>query len=465
MHETNSVGGNPTGDLISGTGGRPPEPLTDLGSLLVLERLTVTPERVVANELRTPPGEASSDLDNLLQASYMEVATKKLVPIGSGGLGFGFDLDMDTMKVLDKDCLVSEEGAFPTIRMIGYNALLNRMHALWKPRRDLQLVDMTNNYYLLRFEDEPDYADVLVDGPWTIYGSYLTVQPWSHSFSTLECYPSKVVVWVWLPGLPYRLAIFVDLNKPLKSCIGIDNFVQNLEYGGLYQICFGYGMYGRAKENCKVNDMGGGGFLLDAGYEPGSPNGRRKGDSKGKSKAKLACGKDLDLLRGKHAMVVNNAAYLASYPDRKSKKVGSKVERTNKTTLVLMDECVSVKIVEHVVGNGTEGHKAISIVEPGFEGSNCPIVRVLGIITPPQNMGGRYTRRAFKSVNPRITVSYLRRPRRMANHLSQVVASSLDALHPLQGARDTYDVNSSDDSYPEDGVDHMDDALVQDSFA
>ncbi|KAK8672180.1 hypothetical protein V6N13_110553 [Hibiscus sabdariffa] len=307
MHETNSVGGNPTVDLISDTGGRPSEPLTDLGSLLVLERLTATPgvedqpslkkskntegilgkqnddtvvsdmERVVADELRTPSGEVSSDLDNLLQASYMEVATKKSVPIGSGGLGFGFDLDMDTMKVLDKDCLVSEEGAFPTIR--------------------------------------------------------------------------------------------------------------------------------------------------------------RKGDSKGKSKAKLACGKDLDPLHGKHAMVVNNAAYLASYPYRKPKKVGSKVERTNKTTLVPMDECVSVKIVEHVIGNGIEGHKGISIVEHGFEGSNCPIE---ALTTWSQ---------------------------RMANYLSQVVASSLDALHPLQGAQDTYDVNSSDDSDPKDGVDHMDDASVQDSFA
>ncbi|KAL4378340.1 hypothetical protein GQ457_02G020010 [Hibiscus cannabinus] len=131
-----------------------------------------------------------------------------------------------------------------------------------------------------------DYAMVLTDGSWTIFGSYLTVQPWSRSFSTSEKHLSHVIVWVRLPGLPYcyyckalfqriaqvigdvvkidyntqagergkfaRLAILVDLNKPLRPCIEIDNFVQRLEYEGLQHICFAYGVYGHSREECGV---------------------------------------------------------------------------------------------------------------------------------------------------------------------------------------------------------------------
>lgn len=86
---------------------------------------------------------------------------------------------------------------------------------------------------------------------------------------------SHIVVWVRLPGLPYRyynkdlfraiagvigqavkidyntivgrrgkfvtLAVVVDLRKPLISCIGIDNFLQRLGYGELLFIFYEYG--------------------------------------------------------------------------------------------------------------------------------------------------------------------------------------------------------------------------------
>ncbi|KAL4366987.1 hypothetical protein GQ457_05G012790 [Hibiscus cannabinus] len=140
----------------------------------------------------------------------------------------GLELDPHKVVVLDEDCVVDREGKFPTIkfskrvhdqidstmrnviivrllgRNIGYQSLLNRIHALWKPSGDLQLIDLENNYFLVRVEDPRDYERILTEGPWTIYGSYLTVQPWSRSFSTSEKHPSRVVVWVRLPGLPYR---------------------------------------------------------------------------------------------------------------------------------------------------------------------------------------------------------------------------------------------------------------------
>ncbi|KAL4273588.1 hypothetical protein GQ457_13G013000 [Hibiscus cannabinus] len=169
-------------------------------------------------------------------------------------------------------------------RAIGYRALRNRIMALWSPSGEINLIDLDNGYYLVRFAMEEDFNKVLKGGPWVIYGSYLTVQPWHQFFNTEEVHPSHIMVWVRLPKLPYRyyskslfqyiaatigevvrvdynteegkrgrfarLAIVVDLSKPLVSGIMIDSRRQDIEYEGLPSICFKCGKYGHAKESC-----------------------------------------------------------------------------------------------------------------------------------------------------------------------------------------------------------------------
>ncbi|KAL4320218.1 hypothetical protein GQ457_18G015180 [Hibiscus cannabinus] len=171
-------------------------------------------------------------------------------------------------------------------RAIGYRALWNRIVALWRPNGEINLIDLDNGYYLVRFAVEDDFHKVFAGGPWVIYGSYLTVQPWNRFFNTDEVHPSHIMVWVRLPKLPYRyytkslfkyiaatigkvvrvdcntsegkrgrfarLAIIVDLSKPLVSGIMIDGRRQDIEYEGLPSICFKCGKYGHAKELCGV---------------------------------------------------------------------------------------------------------------------------------------------------------------------------------------------------------------------
>ncbi|KAL4386393.1 hypothetical protein GQ457_09G029360 [Hibiscus cannabinus] len=216
---------------------------------------------------------------------------------------------LDNVVVHDEDCIVERNGSFPIVRFservhdqidqcmrnvlvlrllgrnISFKTLLSRIQMLWKPVGEFRLIDIDNNYFLVQFASEHDYMKVLMGGPWTVYGNYLTIQPWSRKFSTSEKHPSQVLVWVRLPGLPYkyytkalfrriaeaignvvkvdyntlegdrgrfaRLALLVDLNKPLLSCVGIDGFVQKVEYENLSQICFTCGKYGHAQELCE----------------------------------------------------------------------------------------------------------------------------------------------------------------------------------------------------------------------
>ncbi|KAE8685597.1 hypothetical protein F3Y22_tig00111095pilonHSYRG00194 [Hibiscus syriacus] len=169
-------------------------------------------------------------------------------------------------------------------KTIGYRALWNKIKALWQPQGNFHLIDLDNNYYLVKLDCTDDYNKVFIEGTWVVFGSYLTAQPWSRSFLTSDGYPSQAVVWIRLPGLPHRyytrslfnviaaeigqvvkvdyntnarekgkyerLVVVVDLNKPLLPCIGTDGFVQQIEYEGLQQICFKCGVYGHFQDLC-----------------------------------------------------------------------------------------------------------------------------------------------------------------------------------------------------------------------
>ncbi|KAL4312070.1 hypothetical protein GQ457_01G013210 [Hibiscus cannabinus] len=158
---------------------------------------------------------------------------------------------------------------------------------MWNLIGTLSLIDLDNEYYLVRFALEEDFHKVVKEGPRMIYGSYLTVQPWSRHFSTNEAYPSQIMVWVRLPKLAYRyytkslflhivaaienvvkidynttegkrgrfarLAIMVDLNKPLVSGIVIDGHRQDIEYEGLPAICYKCGRFGHSQDDCGGN--------------------------------------------------------------------------------------------------------------------------------------------------------------------------------------------------------------------
>ncbi|KAK3010773.1 hypothetical protein RJ639_011993 [Escallonia herrerae] len=82
-------------------------------------------------------------------------------------------------------------------RTVGFRLLYQRMKSLWKLQGDFEAVDLGNDFYVVRFQTREDYAHVLLDGP-----------------------------WVWLNG-----------------------HLQNVEYEGLYAVCFHCGKYGHKLES------------------------------------------------------------------------------------------------------------------------------------------------------------------------------------------------------------------------
>lgn len=147
-----------------------------------------------------------------------------------------------------------------------------------------QLMDIENGYFLMKFKNSEDYETVLTQGPWIIYGQYLTVQPQTTEFNLAQPYPNVVMTLIKSPGLPghlykkrilweisgmvgkiakldfntdskargkyARMAVYVNLGKPLLSQVLINGNIQRIEYESLPVVCFSCGRYGHFKETC-----------------------------------------------------------------------------------------------------------------------------------------------------------------------------------------------------------------------
>ncbi|KAK9043582.1 hypothetical protein V6N11_071918 [Hibiscus sabdariffa] len=128
--------------------------------------------------------------------------------------------------------------------------------------------------------------DVQTDGPWTIFGHYITVEPWSVDFNPQQDHPSHIMAWVRLPGLPItwykqslieaigariekvvkldyqtdygrrgrfaRMAVKINLQQPLVSKISINGQIQCVEYESLPIVCFKCGTYGHVTDLCPL---------------------------------------------------------------------------------------------------------------------------------------------------------------------------------------------------------------------
>ncbi|KAI9093683.1 hypothetical protein K1719_027132 [Acacia pycnantha] len=192
-------------------------------------------------------------------------------------------------------------------RRIGYRYLHSKLQSLWKPSGQLKLTDLHDDCFLVRFNDDMDYQNALLNGPWVIFGHYLHVQPWSPSFRPQEHVIDQIVGWIRLPKLPVRyyhkniirsigsvfgdvirvdyntdsgdrgkfarLAVNIDLTKPLTSRIQVDGELILVEYEGLPSICFNCGRYGHLKEACPMNLASTGGVQPENSSAPAQKEG------------------------------------------------------------------------------------------------------------------------------------------------------------------------------------------------
>ncbi|KAK8519553.1 hypothetical protein V6N12_025588 [Hibiscus sabdariffa] len=183
-----------------------------------------------------------------------------------------------------------------------------------------------------------------------------------------------------------RLTVMVDSNKPLKSCIGIDHFIQKLEYEGLNQLCFKCGIYGHSQEFCSPTDK----TKEDPPRDPVEPanidsdnaklygpwmvanSQRRMGrgrlvTNRTDATGMMNSGSRFDVLQedDMDKEVVKNAAYKSSYLDKRSKDGQSSGVRNNPIKVVSLDTSSNLGSERLSDMNGDGKHTALRISDHG----------------------------------------------------------------------------------------------------
>ncbi|KAF7839850.1 uncharacterized protein G2W53_008332 [Senna tora] len=170
-------------------------------------------------------------------------------------------------------------------KTVGFKFLLKKVNQLWGRTREIELVDLGNDYFLAKFDTFADQDFALIGGPWIILDHYLIIRPWTSLFSPNEQI-QKLAAWVHLPDLPIelydinflstlgnhigkviridvkttqqlrgkyaRLCVELDLEEPLLSQYCVHGMPRKIEYEGLHFICFECGIYGHDIEHCRI---------------------------------------------------------------------------------------------------------------------------------------------------------------------------------------------------------------------
>nr|XP_025611834.1 uncharacterized protein LOC112705203 [Arachis hypogaea] len=174
------------------------------------------------------------------------------------------------------------------VKLMGHRislpALTRRLEAMWSRQGSIEVIDLGNDFFIVKFFSKEDLDFALTGGPWKIMDHYLSIRFWKPDFNLEKAEIDKIVAWVRLPGLAIeyyeeqmlrrieniigrtlrvdthmtekcrgkfvRLCVELDLTEPLVAQYAINGVRYLVEYEGIHNICFACGMVGHEKQRC-----------------------------------------------------------------------------------------------------------------------------------------------------------------------------------------------------------------------
>lgn len=67
-------------------------------------------------------------------------------------------------------------------KRILHQILKQKIQELWKIKENFPLIDLGNDYYIVKLQNEGSMNYILQDGPWFIFGFFLSIQHWQPNF-------------------------------------------------------------------------------------------------------------------------------------------------------------------------------------------------------------------------------------------------------------------------------------------
>ncbi|CAL1353575.1 unnamed protein product [Linum trigynum] len=169
---------------------------------------------------------------------------------------------------------------------ISFLTFSNKIRNLWRPTGGMEIMALGQECFLIKLSNDADYFRALTEGPWVIFDHYLVFFQWTPEFRLTDALPRSMVVWIQFPAFPVhfyhkeilftlgnmvgraikldfhtqhqqrakfaRMAVELDLSKPLVTRIRLDGKWQYIEYENLPTCCFECGKIGHTSVSCST---------------------------------------------------------------------------------------------------------------------------------------------------------------------------------------------------------------------
>ncbi|XP_009772651.1 uncharacterized protein [Nicotiana sylvestris] len=110
-------------------------------------------------------------------------------------------------------------------KRILHQYLKKKLLEHWKPIEQSPLIDLGNDFYIVKFFEEVNLSKALHQGPWFINGHYLSVKKWVPNFVASKEKLQISAVWLRLPQLPtefYDSTILARIGNKIGKLLKID---------------------------------------------------------------------------------------------------------------------------------------------------------------------------------------------------------------------------------------------------
>ncbi|BFG40981.1 hypothetical protein CerSpe_272550 [Prunus speciosa] len=197
-----------------------------------------------------------------------------------------FGMAEDQMVISDDDVVV-KQGAIPSIqfsdkvksalyrpwrsaviiklmgRPLAYTFLRSRLLQRWALKGPMSLIDLENNYYIVKFLYEEDMRYVLTGGPWQIAGQYIVTQKWKPGFNAKEEKITHMTAWIRINGLNveyFRADVMEKIGNLVGATVKVDahtlsqarGHTYGVVYEGINLVCFECGCFGHGRDTCPI---------------------------------------------------------------------------------------------------------------------------------------------------------------------------------------------------------------------
>ncbi|KAJ6396225.1 hypothetical protein OIU77_021288 [Salix suchowensis] len=137
-----------------------------------------------------------------------------------------------------KECLYRPWKSAIIIKLIGmplnFYFLRDRLLRRWQLKGPMTLIDLENNFFIVKFLLEEDMKHVLTGGPWQVVGQYVTTQRWKPGFDPKEEKITHMTAW---DNCPLKENAKIQASEAaeaetMKNVTGLDKStveIENLE--------------------------------------------------------------------------------------------------------------------------------------------------------------------------------------------------------------------------------------------